>query len=457
MGREVERIHGVEHRAGGPARRERDPWHRWLDAHINHELGVGAPPGGWRDPPSRDAVDALLEKLGRPHRRYATVIVGGTNGKTTATRAASALLSGVGFRVGTYTSPHLHRLNERIVIDGTPIPDQALASAFARIASAETKMSLTLTWFEIVTAAAMMWFAWQEVDLAVFEVGLGGQHDATAAAMPALVALSNIDLDHTGLFGTTRPEVASAEAAIITADHGLVLGEPDPSLRDCFTRRRPHPLWVRDIDFGIAKRIPKREGQVLTLETPGATYRDVPIALHGREHAENVSLALMVAECAARPVPDPVVRQVLSTLDAPGRVELACSEPRVLLDGAHNRAGARALAATLDESFPADRRTFVVGTSADKPADEIVTALGVRSHDRVICCSADSPRALATPDLVEIVRVALPSAVIGGAGSVRDGVRRALGSLPPPDLVVVTGSLYVVAEARRMFHGLIDP
>ncbi len=402
-------------------------------------------------------MDALLGELGEPRRRYSTVLVAGTNGKTTAARAASALLRAIGLRVGTYTSPHLHRVNERIVVDGVPIPDQGLAGLCARIAAAETKMSLTLSWFEIVTAAAMMWFAHQEVDLAVVEVGLGGEHDATAAATPALVALTNVDLDHTELFGTTRPEVASAEATIVTAGYGLVLGEPDPSLRDCFVRRRPHPLWVRGVDFGVSERTSTPEGQVLTLETPAGVYRDVPIRLRGPQHADNMSLALMVAECAARPVPDPLVRQALSVLRSPGRAELVCSKPAVLLDGAHNPAGARALAVTLSESFPVDRRAFVVGISVDKPAAEIVTALGVRPQDLVVCCSADTPRAMAAVDLAEIVRAALPSTTTEVARGVRDGVRRAIRTSPRPELVVVTGSLYVVGQARDLFHDLIDP
>ena len=421
---EVGRSGDIERGFSSSAALERGAWRRWLDAHTNRELGVGAPPGGWRDPPNRAAMDALLGELGEPQRRYSTVLVAGTNGKTTAARAASALLRAIGLRVGTYTSPHLHRVNERIVVDGVPIPDQGLAGLCARIAAAETKMSLTLSWFEIVTAAAMMWFAHQEVDLAVVEAGLGGEHDATAT--PALVALTNVDLDHTELFGTTRPEVASAEATIVTAGYGLVLGEPDPSLRDCFARRRPHPLWVRGVDFGVSERTSTPEGQVLTLETPAGVYRDVPIRLRGPQHADNMSLALMVAECAARPVPDPLVRQALSVLRSPGRAELVCSKPAVLLDGAHNPAGARALAVTLSESFPVDRRAFVVGISVDKPA-------------------------------AEIVRAALPSTTTEVARSVRDGVRRAIGTHPRTELVVVTGSLYVVGQARDLFHDLIDP
>ncbi len=457
MSREVDRIHDIEHRSGSRAGVEQGHWRPWLDSHLNRELGVGALPRGWRDPPSRVAIDILLEELGQPQRRYESILVAGTNGKTTVTRATSALLHAAGHRVGTFTSPHLDRVNERIAIDGAPITDQALARLFARIASAETKMSLALSWFEVVTAAAMMWFAWQKVDLAVVEVGLGGEHDATAVAMPALVALTNIDLDHTELFGTTRPDVASAESTIVTAGHGLVLGESDPSLRGCFTRRRPRPLWVRGVDFGVSERASTSKGQVITLETPAASYRAVSIVLSGAQHAENVSIALMVAECATRPVPDPVVREVLSVLSSPGRAELVCAEPRVLVDGAHNPAGARALAATLSESFPGDRRTYVIGTSVDKPAAEIVAALGIRPSDEVVCCSASSPRALPAADLLEIVRTASPSTATEAVGGVRDAVRRAVGSLPRSGLVVVTGSLYVVAEARRLFRNPTGP
>ncbi|MHB1473611.1 MAG: bifunctional folylpolyglutamate synthase/dihydrofolate synthase [Dermatophilaceae bacterium] len=448
----MKETHDVERRFGSLAASEAGGWRRWLDGHVNRELGVGAPPGGWRDRPSLAGVDALLDELGRPQHQYRSVIVAGTNGKTTVTRTTSALLHAAGYRVGTYTSPHLERLNERIAIDTVPIPDRVLARALARIAALEAQLPVTLSWFEIMTAAAMMWFAQQHVDLAVIEVGLGGEHDATAAAAPALVALTNIDLDHTEFFGTTRPEVATAEASIITPGHGLVLGEPDPSLRDCFTRRRPHPLWVRDVDFGVRERIPTPDGQILTLETPAATYHDVPVALHGPQHADNISLALTLAECVTRPAPDAIVRRVLPALRAPGRVELACTKPRVLLDGAHNPAGARALAAALAESFPADRRIFVLGTSADKPVAEIVAALGIRPDDRILCCSARNPRARAAHDLLDIVHATLPAATTETTHSVRDAVRRAIDTTSPTELIVVTGSLYVVAEARRMLH-----
>ena len=454
---EVGRSGDIERGFSSSAALERGAWRRWLDAHTNRELGVGAPPGGWRDPPNRAAMDALLGELGEPQRRYSTVLVAGTNGKTTAARAASALLRAIGLRVGTYTSPHLHRLNERIVVDDVSIPDQVLAGLCARIAAVETKTSVTLSWFEIVTAAAMMWFACQEVDFAVIEVGLGGEHDATAAATPALVAFTNVDLDHTEVFGATRPQVASAEATIVTAGHGLVLGEPDPSLRNAFVRRQPYPLWVRGVDFGVSERTSAPEGQVITLETSAGVYRDVPVTLRGPQHAENMSLALMVAECAARPVADPLVRQALSALRSPGRAELVCSKPAVLLDGAHNPAGARALAVTLGESFPVDRRAFVVGISVDKPAAEIVTALEVRPHDVVVCCAADSSRAMAAADLAAIVRAVVPSAVVEVARSVRDGVCRAIAARHRPELVVVTGSLYVVGQARDLFRGLLDP
>ncbi len=397
-----------------------------------------------------------MEELGRPQYRYLRVIVAGTNGKTTVTRASSALLQAAGLRVGTYTSPHLDRLNERIAVDGCAIPDRALARAFARIRVAETKMDLALSWFEIVTAAAMTWFASEEVDLAVIEVGLGGEHDATAAAMPALVALTNIELDHTEVFGDSRPEVAAAEATVVSAGHGLVLGETDVLLRDCFTRRHPQPLWVRGTDFGVLRRIATPKGQLLTLKTPTAIYSDVPVALRGSAHAENLGLALATAECAARPIPESVVRQVLGAISSPGRAELVSVEPSVLLDGAHNPAGARVLAALLAESFPADRRTFVIGMSADKPAAEIVSDLRIRQHDRVLCCSADSPRARRAPDLAEIARVASPASVVEAAGSVGDALRRAIDPPSHPELVVVTGSLYVVAEARRTLRDALD-
>lgn len=428
-------------------------WRRWLDGHINRELGIGASANGLRDRPSRVVIDALLDKLGRPQLQGRNVVVAGTNGKTTVTRTTSALLQAMGYRVGTYTSPHLDRLNERIAIDAAPISDQALALVLGRIAELEAALPGPLSWFEIMTAAAMTWFAQHQVDIAVIEVGLGGKYDATAAATPALVALTNIDLDHAEYFGTTRPDVATAEAGIIAAGHGLVLGESDPSLRACFTRRRPHPLWIRDVEFGVRARMPTPNGQVLTLETPAATYENIPIALYGPEHADNISLALTLAECAARAASDETVRRVLRALTAPGRIELIDTEPRVLLDGAHNQAGARALADVLDESFPADRRTFVLGTSADKPAEQIVAALRIYPPDEILCCSARHPRSRSAQDLLDTLRAGLPSTITATtAHSVSDALRRAFATTPAHGLIIVTGSLYVVAEARRLLH-----
>lgn len=442
----------AEHQLATPAFDGVGGWRRWLDSHINRELGVGAPPGTPPERPNRVVFDTLLDTLGQPQHQYCNVIVGGTNGKTTTTRATSALLQARGVRVGTYTSPHLDRLNERIAIDTAPIPDRALADVLRRIAGLERELPGPLSWFEIMTAAAMLWFAQQHVDLAVIEVGLGGQYDATAAAPPTLVALTNIDLDHAEYFGTTRPEVAAAEAGIIAAGHGLVLGETDLSLRDHFTQRHPHPIWIRDIDFAVRARAPTTRGQILTLDTPAATYDDIPVTLHGPQHADNIALALTLAECVAGPAPDTTVRTVLAALRAPGRIELGGTAPHVILDGAHNPAGARALATTLDESFPADRRTFILGSSTDKPITDIVAALRIRPQDRIVCCSAQHPRARPANELLASLRRSVRCTITATTHSVADILVHAIETTPRGELIVVTGSLYVVAEARRQIH-----
>lgn len=427
-------------------------WRQWLEEHVNRELGVGAPLRGWLDRPDCHGIETILEELGRPQHRYQRILVAGTNGKTTTTRACSALLHACGLRVGTYTSPHVEQLNERIAIDGVRIPDQVLAGTCARIGTLESELSLRLTWFEIMTTAALMWFAHEHVDIAVIEVGLGGEHDATAVAGPALVALTNIDLDHTEQFGTTRREVAAAEASIITAGQALILGETDPGLRGCFTLRHPREIWTRGVEFVVAERVDTSDGQLATFETPAEVYDRVEIALRGREHAENINIAMAVAEYVTGRLPETIVRDAIATLRSPGRIELIGTEPRIVLDGAHNPAAARALGATLLESFPADHRVFVLGISADKSAADIVAQLGIRPRDKVLCCSADSPRAMPADELVSTVRSVAPGITVEAASNVEEAVYRAVDALSRTDLLVVTGSLYVVAEARLLFQ-----
>ena len=426
-------------------------WRRWLDSHVNRELGVGVAPTGRQEQPSRSAIDALLDALGSPQRDFRAVVVAGTNGKTTVTHIVSALIEASGSRVGRYTSPHLERVNERIAVDGAPITDAALGDLIGRIAISEPVLDEPLSWFEIITAAAFTWFAQQHVDVAIIEVGLGGEWDATAAAAPELVAVTNIDLDHTEYFGATRHAIADAEAGIISPGTTVVLGETDHTLRPCFSRRNPRQLWVRDRDFAVLGRHQTTDAQILSLKTPSTTYHKLRTPLRGAAHAENVSLALTVAECAIGRLHEPTIRGVLASQRSPGRMELLDTQPLVLLDGAHNPAGMSALAAVLAESFPAGPRTFVLGVSRDKPVAELIRALELRDEDRVLCCTAHHPRAVSAESLADVVRATAPNAsAVHVAPDVRDALRRARAANPAPALIVVAGSLYLVGDARHV-------
>lgn len=425
-------------------------WQSWLDGHVNRELGVGRAVGARATPPSLANMEQLLAGLGRPQRRFRCVLVAGTNGKTTTTRVGAALLGAGGYRVGRYTSPHLRTLNERAAVQGEAIGDGVLGRLLEPIAGIEARLSEPLSWFEIVTAAAFAWFAEEQVDVAVIETGLGGAWDATAACEPQVVAVTNIALDHTDYFGTTTRAVAEAEAAIAAPGVGVVLGETDPELQEAFRRRRPGTLWRRDHDFAVVGREPLSDGQRLSLTTPRALYPEVSVPLVGAAHASNVSLGVALAEYVlGRPLDDATVRTALGAVRSPGRMELVGNTPPVLLDGAHNPAGAHTLAGVLAETFPGRRRIWVLGMSRDKACADIVSRLGIRGGDRILCCAATHPRALPAEEVAALVGTLTPTAQVTVGSTVAQSLAAALAASAPDDVVVVTGSLYVVAHARH--------
>jgi dihydrofolate synthase/folylpolyglutamate synthase len=420
----------------------------WLDAHVDFESAMPTR----RTLPSLDRMRALAALLGDPHTAYPVIHITGTNGKGSTAAMVTSLVAAMGLTVGTYTSPNLSRVNERIARNGEPIDDEAFTDVLDSLARIEGLMDESPTRFELLTAAALTWFADEAVDVAVVEVGLGGTWDCTNIVHAAVSVVTNISYDHTEVLGPTLEDIARDKAGIFTSGGTAVVGETDPTLvalfRSAAVAAGSQEFWVRGIDFACTSNRLAVGGRLVDLRTPQAAYGELSIPLHGSHQGDNAACALAAAEAFfGSPLPEDVVAEGLGSVRVPGRLEVIGRHPLVLVDGAHNVAGMMVLARSLSEEFAIDgETTAVVGmlTGRDPTAmlDALVSA-GVRS---VIVCAPDSPRAMPIGD------VAAAAASLGMgvalAATPDEAVRRAVERSGADDRVVVCGSLYVVADAR---------
>ena len=429
------------------------PPRAWLDAHVNMETGVGFPaPTRERGAPTLERISALLQYLGSPQLEYPAVHLTGTNGKTTATRMVTELLATVGLMVGSTTSPHLERVNERIMFNGEPIGDADLDEQLRVIALVEREIGLDPSYFEVVLAAALRWFADIAVDVAVVEVGLGGTWDATNVVDGRVAVITNVSVDHVALLGGTVAEIATEKAGIVKPGSTLVLGETDPDLDAIFAARGAARVVRRDVDFGARSNVPALGGRMLELFTPLARYPDVFLPLYGAYQGDNAAVALAAAEeMVGAPLDADVVRAAFSNVRSPGRLEIVGRHPLVLLDGAHNVAGAEALREALDEEFAPAPRTLVVGLLREKDPGEILRALGLDDVVHLVCARPPNGRAL-DPGLIAAAAMDLgfPAERIEVVDTVADAISTALLTTPADGEIVVTGSLYFVGAARSM-------
>jgi dihydrofolate synthase / folylpolyglutamate synthase len=418
----------------------------WLDRHINLEANAGRPTGA-----SLERMREMARVLGDPQTAYPSIHLTGTNGKGSTARIATALLGSSGLSVGTYTSPHLERINERMSRNLEPISDEELAAAFSAVAAIEPMLDGPPSHFEILTAAALHWFADVAVDVAVLEVGLLGRYDCTNIVDAPVAVLTRVAADHTDKSEGWRRAIADEKVGIVKPGSTFVLGETDPELRDIFEAAPAEQMWVRDEDFGVIGNRLAVGGRLVDLRTPGASYDDVFLPLHGAHQADNAVCALTAVEAFfGRPLDEDLVIEAFSQVTVPGRLEPVAHSPSVILDAAHNPDGAESLTAALAESFTVvGSRYLVVGLLGQQDTEEMLVALGAADFDLVIACTPDSPRARAAGD------VAVVAETLGVASEVVpdpvEAVGRAVALADEEDLVVVAGSIYVVGAVRAAY------
>jgi dihydrofolate synthase / folylpolyglutamate synthase len=408
--------------------------------------------------PSLERVEHLVRLLDHPERTAPAVHLTGTNGKTTTARMVTALLAAFGVGAGQYTSPHLQDVRERIALATRPISREEFAETWTYLEPFFTEVDRAhdqpVTYFEALTMLAFTWFAEVPVDAAVVEVGMGGQWDATNLVHGDVAAINRVSLEHPEL-GDTTVAVAAEKAGIIKPSATVVSQEQDPDVLALIEERcvmLEARLLLEGRDYALERRRVAVGGQVLDLRTPVGRVDEVFVPLHGRYQADNAATALAAVQAflGGRELHADTIRAGFAAVTSPGRLEVVSRQPLVLLDGAHNPAGARALASALLEEFVVDRRTLVVACLADKDLRGILQGLAPATG-RLVVTANSSPRSASAEQLrKEAEAIGLTAEV---APDVPTAVRQAIDRTGPSEAVVVTGSLYTVGEARDLLMG----
>ncbi|MFB6141737.1 MAG: dihydropteroate synthase [Halorientalis sp.] len=396
-----------------------------------------------------EATRDLLAHLDDPQASYRCVQVAGSNGKGSTARMTERVLREAGLTVGLYTSPHLDDVRERVRVDGRTVTEQAVTEyveavrPYVRERAAE---GAAPTFFETLTGLALWTFRRADVDVAVLEVGIGGRHDATSVVDPVASAVTGVALEHTDLLGDTVTEIATDKAHVAPANRRLVTGATGEAL-DAVEAVAGETLTVGAPaeDPDVAVEYGGREGLEGAVSLTGSDWSvDTRLPLLGAHQARNAGVAAALARQVADADTAALARG-LRNAHWPGRFEVMAREPLVVLDGAHNPTGCGALAETLAE-FDYDALHVVVGAMSDKDHGGMAEALPAPDH--VVTCAPDRDRAEDDAVLARAFANAHPDATVETGGAVADAYARASEAADPADAVLVTGSLYTVAEVR---------
>ena len=420
----------------------------WLDSHIDYERVAPTR----RSLPSLEGMRQALELLGDPQTAYRSIHITGTNGKGSTAAMATALLVESGLSVGSYTSPNLHRVNERIAWNAEPIADGDLLDLLNRLHMIEPSLSAPLTRFELLTVAGFLYFADVAVDVAVVEVGLGGTWDSTNVLDAPVAVLTSIGLDHTQVLGDTEVEIAADKSGIIAPGATAILGPTDDAVAEVVERRcdavGAAGLWRYGTELACTADRLAVGGRLVDIAVPGAHFVDLFLPLHGHHQGQNtaVAIAAVTAFLGWAPATD-VVEAALGSVRVPGRLEVLGSQPLVVVDGAHNPAGADALSEALMEAFSVEgRKVVVLGMLEGRDPAAILGPLHAAGIDHVVCVTPDTPRAM------PVEKIVTAAAALGlraeAAPSIDAAVEIGLGLVADDGLLLATGSLYVVGDAR---------
>lgn len=397
--------------------------------------------------PGLHRMEKMLELLGRPEKSLVYVHVTGTNGKGSTSATVASIVKSAGYKVGLFTSPHLHRYNERIKVNGRDISDEDFIHYVEKLKTLLKKNpSIQPMVFEVLTVMAFLYFADQKVDLAVLEVGIGGRYDATNVIEKSVSVITNVDLEHTAVLGKTKAKIAFQKAGIIKPKSTVVVGERDRKLQAVFSE--------------VAKRngakiiyLKPREVKSLATDIKGQSFdfknlKKLFTPLVGEHQLNNVPLAVLASRALNEQgfkITDENIRDGLRKTIWPLRMELVCKNPSILLDAGHNPHGVKAIVKAVDAIFPKEDRILVLGCSYDKPYKEMSKILSKLS-DTIIVTRAKSHGV----DPKEMVKVLSRKKKIFMTKNVKEALNLAQRMATKKTLILVLGGLYLAAEAKEV-------
>jgi dihydrofolate synthase / folylpolyglutamate synthase len=444
---------------------------RYTDLLRMAEVDITSRWGEGRMSPTKERIEALVDLLGQPQRSFRSIHLTGTNGKTSTARMVDDLVRAFGLRTGRFTSPHLSEITERIVVDGEPVNARTFVEAYRELVPfldlVDGQFDINLSFFEVMVALAYSIFADAPIDVAVVEVGLGGEWDATNVIDAEVAIVTPVDLDHTQLLGESVAEIAREKAGIIKADATAILAAQHADAAAELLRRAADvgaSVAREGLEFGVLERRVAVGGQVLTLQGLGGVYDEIFLPLHGAYQSQNAALALAAVEAllgvgaASGPLDVATVREVFAAVRSPGRLEAVRAAPTVLVDAAHNPHGMAATVAAIGEAFDFRRLVGVFGVLADKDARAMLNVLEP-VLDEIVITQNSSPRADPADQLAAVAVDVFGAERVTVEPRLDDALETAvrLAEQSPDGVlagagVLVTGSVITAGEARTMLR-----
>jgi dihydrofolate synthase/folylpolyglutamate synthase len=396
--------------------------------------------------PGLQTMLSLMQALGNPQTKFPSIHIAGTNGKGSTAAFIASILQQSKCHTGLYTSPHLCSFPERVVIDGQPITDTHLSHLISQVRAAARQAHLTPTFFEFTTALAFLHFAAQNIDIAVIEVGMGGDLDATNVITPLLSIITNVTIDHTEWLGRTKPTIAQHKAGIIKPGIPLITAETDPSICSFFAGRCSH---LNSPFYSVSSLLPTTSGQITldgqSFASSGMINDTYQISLLGPHQITNAATAITAALVLKKSLPAitrQTIHQGLANAKWPGRLDIVSRDPFILLDGAHNDAGIASLSTALHTSHFPPPDTLVVGLKADTNPQPILKKIAPLFRRIVVTEANYNP--LPASQLISLFNPHQYS--LHAIPDPHQALLFAQQALPPNSLLLVTGSLYLIGD-----------